>query len=133
MIGIDTNVLARSILNDDEVQSPLAKQKIRELINLEGVFISSYTLVELVWIMTIKKKNKKDIILVLKSLLETKGFFIGRENCVRKAVALFESGKADFCDYLIYSEAHEEKVKKIETFDKNFAKDLEDFVNLLKP
>ena len=82
MIGIDTNVLARSILNDDEEQSPLAKERIRKLINLDGLFIASYTLVELVWIMTIKKKSKKDIVLVLKSLLETKGIFIGRDDCV---------------------------------------------------
>lgn len=132
MIGIDTNVLARSILNDDEEQSPLAKERIRKLINLDGLFIASYTLVELVWIMTIKKKSKKDIVLVLKSLLETKGIFIGRDDCVRKAVTLFENGKADFCDYLIYSESQEEKVKSIITFDKNFAKDTENFVELLR-
>ena len=132
MIGIDTNVLSRSILNDDEEQSPLAKEKMRELINSDGLFIASYSLVELVWIMTIKKKNKKDIVLVLKSLLQTKGIFIGRENCVRKAVTLFESGKADFCDYLICNESQEEKVKGIVTFDKNFAKDVGSFVELLK-
>lgn len=132
MIAIDTNVLSRSILNDDAVQSPIAKEKIRKLIHSNGLFIASYSLVELVWIMTIKKKNKSDIVHTLKSLMQTKGISIGREDCVRRAIHLFENGKADFCDYLIYSESYEEKVKGIATFDRNFARDIGKFVELLK-
>ncbi len=132
MIAIDTNIIARAILNDDEIQSPLAKDKIRELINADGLFIASYSLIELVWIMNVKKKSKVEIIKILKNLLETKGVFIGKDESVRRALHLFEKGKADFCDYLIFCEAQEEKIDTLITFDKNFAKDMGNFIELLK-
>ena len=47
MIAIDTNVLARSILNDDEVQSKLAKEKIRSFLEKGGVFVPSVCVLEL--------------------------------------------------------------------------------------
>ncbi len=132
MITIDTNVLARSILNDDEKQSPLSKAKIKELINNEGVFISSYSIIELVWIMRMKKKSKPDIILTLKKLLETKGIFIGNDGLVRRALSLFEKGKADFCDFMIFCESQAENIDTVVTFDKDFSKDMGKFVELLK-
>ena len=121
MIAIDTNVLARSILNDDEVQSKLAKEKIRSFLEKGGVFVPSVCVLELVWIMNVKKKTKENIIKTLEYLLQTDGFYLGNDGCVRKAVALYKSGKADFGDYLIYSEAIEANAELLSTFDKKFA------------
>ena len=86
MISLDTNVLARSILNDDEIQSPLAKEKIRKILKREEIFISSFVVMELVWLMKVKKKSKELITSVLNSLLNTTGITIGSDKTVRLAL-----------------------------------------------
>jgi len=121
--AIDTNILARSILNDDEKQSPLAKDKIRKILKKDEIMISSYTILELVWIMKVKKKSKEIIISVLDSLLNTTGIIIANDTIVRHAFYMFKIGKSDFGDYLILSDALQQSCKNILTFDRNFAKE----------
>ena len=123
MIAIDTNILARSILNDDEIQSEIARNKIKTFLKADGVFISSYSVLELVWIMTVKKKTKFEIVKTIETLLQTNGIYIGNDDCIRKAIGFYKKGKADFCDYLIYFESIDSKSEELMTFDKKFAKD----------
>lgn len=128
MIAVDTNVIARAFFNDDEKQSPLAQKKIKGSIKkYGGIFISSYSLIELVWLMKVKKKEKKEIVDFLKFLLETKDIFIGKDEIVRKSLVFYEKGSADFSDFMIFFEAQEEqKIDLIATFDKKFSKNLGD-------
>lgn len=122
MIAIDTNVLARAILNDDEDQSEIARNKIKKFLSEHGIFVSSFTVLELVWIMTVKKKTKDEIIKTLETLLQTDGIYIGNDSCIRKATDFYKNGKADFCDYLIYCESLDSKAESLVTFDKTFVK-----------
>ena len=129
MISIDTNILARSVLNDDEVQSPIAQEKIRKILRHEEIFIASFSILELVWLMRVKKKSKETILSVLHSLLNTSGLVVGNDKEIRFALTLFRKGTADFGDYLILSESLQNGCEKVLTFDKKFSK--ENYVDLI--
>jgi len=52
MIGLDTNVLVRYIMQDDAMQSPKASVLIESLDADHPGFISLVTVVELYWVLT---------------------------------------------------------------------------------
>ena len=52
MIGLDTNVLARYVMQDDPRQSPRATRLMESLSAEAPGFVSVVTLVELVWVLS---------------------------------------------------------------------------------
>ena len=53
MIGLDTNVLARYVMQDDPRQSRLRATRLIELLSAESPgFVPVVTLVELVWVLS---------------------------------------------------------------------------------
>ncbi len=58
MISVDTNVLARAVLNDDAIQSPIAREHFRKILKKDEIFVSSFAILELAWLMKVKKNQK---------------------------------------------------------------------------
>lgn len=117
MIGIDTNILARVFLEDDEQQSKLAQSFLENTAKTEGVFISSYALLEFVWVLKVKGFTRREIQKALVTLCDANGVHIGEKEIVLSAIEKYAKGIADFGDYMILSSGENNKTHKLKTFD----------------
>jgi predicted nucleic-acid-binding protein len=91
--SVDTNVLARFLLNDDPSQSPIARSIIAE-----GVVVPITVLLELGWLLGSRMGMDRPVLnLILVKLLGMPGIHIDNEPQIRAALALHAKG-ADFAD-----------------------------------
>ncbi|WP_029921053.1 PIN domain-containing protein [Nevskia soli] len=123
MIGLDTNVLVRYIMQDDAKQSLLASKLIESLTVDAPGFIALVSIVELIWVMescyAIERAQLGD---ALEGLLRTKEFVVERAETIWKAVRIFRDGPADFADCLIERCAAAAGCEHTMTFDRGAAK-----------
>jgi len=103
VIGLDTNVLVRFIVQDDPLQSRVATCLIEERLSLEARgFISSIVLCEVIWVLKrAYRQPKEQLLAVMKLILETEVFEIENRDCAWRAYYDFDEGQADFSDYFI--------------------------------
>jgi predicted nucleic-acid-binding protein len=118
--GIDTNVLVRYLTDDEPVQSRRAAAWIATMAAKGGrCFVSAVVLCELSWVLQgAYKISKDDLLLTLDRLLATTQFVIGDKDIVRRAVASYRNGRADFADYVIGAMHREAGCEKTVTFDR---------------
>ena len=100
MIGIDTNVLVRYIVQDDPKQSKIATKLIESRLSIaDKGFISSIVLCEVVWVLKRLYRQPKDrLLLVVKAILEAEAFEVEHRDCAWRAYYDFDEGLADFSD-----------------------------------
>lgn len=102
MIGLDTNVLIRYLVEDDDVQVALADQVISSLTDDAPGFVSIVTLVETVWVLGRAYRLPQDEILPLvEGMLRAREFRVQQPDAVRQAVLDARASSADFADALI--------------------------------
>lgn len=125
MIGLDTNVLLRYLLADDEAQTPRAVGFIGNAAERgEKMFLSHVVLCEVAWVMKAGcSLPKDDIALVLTNLLRTAQFAIEDPDLASRALRRYEQGGADFADYLIAERAAEAGCDGVATFDGRLLKE----------
>lgn len=125
MIGLDTNVLARYLTDDEPVQSRKAAACIQTAIARgERLAISEVVLCELAWVLRYAYKvTKDDLLLTLDRLLATTQFVIGRRGAVRAALEQYRTGRADFADYVIGELHRREGSLRTMTFDRRLKGD----------
>ena len=103
MIGLDTNVLARYVLDDDPIWSPIVTAFLdTELSADRPGYINPVTLAELVW--TLRRRSDYDrvrIATLIEYLLTSDSLVIGEAEAVARALTSFRAGGAGFADYLI--------------------------------
>ncbi|MBB5409376.1 putative nucleic-acid-binding protein [Paraburkholderia sp. HC6.4b] len=96
-IAVDTNVLLRAIVADDEEQADKATAL---LDTADMVAVSLQTLCELVWVLrSAYKVAKPDIAVAIRSLLDTRNVVANRP-AAEAGLALLEAG-GDFADGII--------------------------------
>lgn len=131
-IGIDTNVLVRYIVRDDEAEARLADGLFERLNRERPGFIGHVVLVELVWVLRRGYGyNKAWIVEVLERLLASADLYLEAPMLARLALADFRMGKADFADYLLAHRHQHEGCEVTVTFDRKAAR--HDFFRLLEP
>jgi len=120
MIGIDTNVLVRYLVQDDPEQSAQSTLLIEQECNLSSPgYLSNIVLCELVWVLTGAYKYDKNLVIeVMEQILVTAEFLVENENVVRKAINDYKIGSADFSDYLIVNNNQQSGCTKTYTFKK---------------
>lgn len=119
MISIDTNVLVRTIVNDDPIQSLLARNLFETHLPRKQIRIPLIVLTECVWVLRRSYKfSKTNVIEVLKRLLSLSGLSFEREKQVVNAINSWESGSADFTDYLILAVSKADGCDTTYTFEK---------------
>lgn len=102
MIGLDTNVLARYITQDDPKQSPKANRVLESLTPEEPGFVSTVVLVELVWVLSsCYDFNKPQVAQTLELLLQTRAIVVENAQVVVRALRSFKQTNADFADCLV--------------------------------
>ena len=118
MIGLDTNVLVRYIMQDDAKQSPQATKLMESLDTDQPGFVSLVSIVELYWVLTsCYYLSGQQVKQALESLLRTKQIIVDRADQVLRALRVFDEGKADFADCLIERTASSAGCTETLTFD----------------
>ena len=123
MIGLDTNVIVRYIMQDDVKQSPMATRLIESQSAASPGFVPMVAVVELAWVMSSAYElDKRQLIAALEGLLRTKELIVEGAETVWKALRLYKSANADFADCLIERSASANGCEKTMTFDRDAAK-----------
>src|SRR5260364_437263 len=115
MIGVDTNVLVRAVFEDHPKESPLAQQFLKQTAKDKKLFVSSYAVLEMVWVLKVKQCSRQEI---YEAVLDLSGIMVGQREVVMSALEKYIKGKADFGDYLILSEGEHYQVPRLVSFDK---------------
>ena len=103
MLGIDTNVLVRFLLRDDEAQFQKANKLIQwEVTAGRGVLVSQLVLLETEWVLRSRYGfSKIQLLEVIASLLDTRDIQLEDEQSVEEAIYQWKEANADFADCLI--------------------------------
>ena len=123
MIGLDTNVLVRYIMQDDPKQAKLATKLIESLKDESPGFISLVSIVELSWVLEAGfELSRRQIAEAFQNLMAVDAFKIERVSVVAGAIRAYAEGKADFADYLIERSSVHAGCDRTMTFDREAAK-----------
>lgn len=103
MIGIDTNILVRYLVQDDEVQAGLASDLLESNLDAQNAgMVNAVVLCELVWVLRRAYGYEKDqVVEVLRHLFSSADLVIDRIDDAWRALREYEKGAADFSDYYI--------------------------------
>ena len=95
MIGLDTNVLVRYIMQDDAHHSANANKLIESLSTEKPGFITLIAIVELVWVLeSCFHLTRDQLVQALDALLHTKELVVDRADQVMKDLRVFKAGTA---------------------------------------
>lgn len=103
MIGIDTNVIVRLIVGDDERQARAAERYLQEHASPDSpCYVSNIALIETVWVLeTAYGYGRTQVADALVMILEVDRFEFDSPVDVAEAVRDFRKGRAEFVDCLI--------------------------------
>ncbi len=122
MIGLDTNIIVRYLTHDDAAQAAAAVRVIDSLSQDSPGFLSMIVIAELVWVLEVSYRFKKnEIEQVLDTLLRSKELVIERTEMVAQALRKFSASPADFADCLIERCGHAAECQYTVTFDQKAA------------
>ena len=123
MIGLDTNVLVRYVVQDDPVQAALANQLIESLSVEQPGFIAVPVVLELVWVLqSCYSAPREQLAQVIEGLLRARELLVEHADAVALAVRQFQGGNADFADCLIAAIARQNGCERTMTFDRAAAR-----------
>jgi len=119
MLGIDTNVLVRFLLRDDEAQFQKANKLIQwEVTAGRGVLVSQLVLLETEWVLRSRYGfSKIQLLEVIASLLDTRDIQLEDEQSVEEAIYQWKEANADFADCLIAARHRRLGCSATATFD----------------
>ena len=123
MIGLDTNVLVRYIMQDDVRQSSLATKLIEGLSVDAPGFITLVSVIELTWVLeSAFELNRSQIVEVVQRIMSVDVFKVDRVGIVASALRIYANSKADFADCLIERISAHAGCAQTMTFDRHAAK-----------
>lgn len=103
MLGIDTNVLVRILVEDDKAQCARARRVVDMAIAKgEAVFVSLLVLLETEWVLRSRYRvAKPEIMDIVSRLLDSVELSFEDEPAVEEALFHWRESSADFADCLI--------------------------------
>ena len=110
-------------MEDDPAEAKIAKQLLTKLASEKKLFVASYAILEMVWVLKVKKRTRQEIRDAILNLLDSSGVAIGQREVITAALEMYVTGKADFGDYLILAESRLHGASTIASFDKDLCKD----------
>src|SRR5579864_5794452 len=105
MIGLDTNVFLRYLVQDDPAQSPRATEIItRRLTGEEPGFVSLVTILEVVWVLkSLYERSRHEVADDIEMVLAADTLEVQNEQEVYHTVVALRNGTGAFEDALIGS------------------------------
>ena len=124
MIGVDTNVLVRLLVEDDERQFSAAYGLVNAPERTEDpIFVSAIVVIEIEWVLRkTYQRGKTEIAEAIEQLCNRANLVIDDLEAVRAALQAWQTGKADLADYLIAALARQRGARTTMTFDQDAAK-----------
>lgn len=124
MIGLDTNVLVRFVVGDDEHQRQLAADALATLTQEAPGFITQVTMVEFYWVLSRAYRYPREACLTtIHTLLTATSLEFDDGEAIVRALTLAEGG-ADFADALNQSVMEAYGAEETLTFDRRAATSL---------
>lgn len=119
MLGIDTNVLVRFLVRDDDAQFEKARKLIkREVAAGRRVFINQLVLMETEWVLRSRYVvPKNQIIETISGLLNATDVQFEDEPAIEEALFIWKDTTADFADCLIGAKNRRMGCRATATFD----------------
>ena len=124
MPALDTNVLIRYVVQDDEAQLAAARRLIRKAVS-EGqtLFVPVTVALEFEWVLRSSFGYPRDEALeILSTLLSAAELTFESERALEVALHLYRDGSADFADCLHIALAAQAQELPLWTFDKRAGK-----------
>lgn len=119
MIGLDTNVLVRFLVQDDLEQTAAATALISGLTEAEPGYVCREVLVELVWVLDrAYGLGRADIARALDGLLEAQELVIEAADRVALAADRYRKGGAGFADQMVALAGQGAGCRETATFDR---------------
>ena len=124
MIGLDTNVVLRLLLNDDPAQRLRAAKAIRQARRLAvTVTITLAVVLEMEWVLrSVAKMTKPQILSVFDLLLESYDVEIDNEKVLEQALHIYANADADFGECLFLAQYQRMGCQTMLTFDAKAAR-----------
>lgn len=124
MASLDTNVLVRYLVRDDDRQVALAKKLIQAALRAgETLYIPITVMLELEWVLRSNFGFDKDqIVNTISSLLASVELSFESETAAEVALALYQRNTADFADCVHVALAHSAGESPLWTFDRAASK-----------
>ena len=123
MTGIDTNVLLRLVLRDDEAMARAAEGFLQTLTPEDPGFVSLVTLCEVVWTLDRRfRRTRGEVLAFLEALQASAEIRLERPGVVREAVGSYRRGGPGFSDQLIAAVHAAERVDGSVTFDRKLSR-----------
>lgn len=119
MLGIDTNVLIRFLVRDDDAQFEKARKLIkREVTAGHRVFVNQLVLMEAEWVLRSRYAvPKNQIIEAISGLLDASDVQFEDEPAIEEALFIWKDSAADFADCLISAKNRRMGCRATATFD----------------
>ena len=120
MIGLDTSVLVRFLVRDEEEQH----QRVVELLRRgadegETFFVGDIVLAEVVWVLASRYRCTRDeISAVVRQLAEVQELAFDSTDRSVRALRAFEKGKGGFADYLVAEGTRDAGCTTVVSFDR---------------
>jgi predicted nucleic-acid-binding protein len=123
MIGLDSNVIVRYLMQDDPKQSQRATRLIEALSSEAPGFVPLVAVVEIAWVLTSCYDLKREQVSeAMHGILRSKEFVVDRAQQVAQALRVYKAGSADFADCLIERGSTSAGCERTVTFDASAAK-----------
>ncbi len=117
---IDTNIIMRWLLGDDDNLSPKAEKLIEEAESV-SLLVTDVIVAEIVYILRSTGRDRNQTNEALQLISRTEAFRYENESVVLKVAGLLKGTKLDFADCYLLARARKEKLG-LETFDKPLEK-----------
>jgi len=123
VIGLDTNVLIRFLVEDDAEQHRRTVDLVRTGLDAgETFFIGDVVLAELVWVLrSAYRFTREEIAPVLRALFEAEHLQFESVDRGLRALRRYQEGRGDFPDFLIVERARDAGCSSVASFDRQLA------------
>lgn len=127
MIFIDSNIILRFVLSDDDKLSPLAGKILQKIENgRTKAYLSAITIAEIVYVLLkVYKFDRAEISQKLLPLLQLNNLNVENKPIYDSIFRIFTQQKVDFEDAYLVALMQKKKISKIYSFDRDFDKFLQ--------
>lgn len=121
MIALDTNVLVRFLVRDDEDQAMRARTLLETFRGAgDACLITNPVLCELEWVLeSVYHASRSDVVAALRMLQTTPPFVLEDAELLDRALLMYSKGKGDLSDYILGEIAIARGARTTYTFDRD--------------
>ncbi len=124
MKGVDTNILVRFLVGDDEIQSKKVYRLLKQAeAQNDTLFIPLLVILELIWVLeSAYQISRKEIIESINDMLLMPIFKFECQSALQQFIHFAQNNNYDLSDLIIAYSAKEQGCESVLTFDKKASK-----------